>query len=176
MEGDERLMVRCAEGDMNAFGELVRRHQQDALNIAYRFLGNRDRSEDVAQEAFLKILAGAERYRPTAKFRTYLYNVIWHLCVDSYRRKREQPLGADFAGSDSSPGPSQVVQDREESQVLREAMDELPPRQRMALVLKHFEGLSYEEIAEALECTPAAVDSLLIRAKRTLKEALGGLL
>ena len=172
MPSDEELMLRAAKGDMDAFEELVERHQQSALNIAHRFVGDPARAEDIAQEAFLKVLAGAERYRPAAAFRTYLYNVIWHLCVDYYRMQRPLRLDAAAAGADPSPGPPQAVMARERARRVREAVDALPPRQRMALVLQHFEGMSYDEIAEALECSPSAVDALLVRAKRKLRDAL----
>ena len=84
MTSDEDLMLQVAGGDMDAFEVLVRRHQQSSLNVAYRFLTNRTHAEDVVQDAFLKVLAAAPRYRPTAKFRTYLFSVIWHLCVDRH--------------------------------------------------------------------------------------------
>jgi RNA polymerase sigma-70 factor (ECF subfamily) len=173
---DEELMVRAAEGDMDAFEQLVQRHQQAALNIAHRFLGRSASAEDVVQEAFLKILAGSSRYRPTARFRTYLYNVIWHLCVDSYRRKRPLALDALPPLEQSAEGPAEAVLRSERSEALHRAVDQLPPRQRMALVLKHFEGLSYEDIAEVMDCSPSAVDALLSRARNALREALQDLL
>jgi RNA polymerase sigma-70 factor (ECF subfamily) len=176
MTDDEQLMMRSGEGDMDAFEELVARHQQAALNIAYRFLGDPSLAEDAAQEAFLKLLAGASRYRPLASFRTYLYGIIWHICVDVYRRKRPELTDAMEAHADPSAGPVQAALERERAALVRKAIQELPPRQRMALVLKHFEGLTYEEIGRALDCSPTAVDALLVRAKRKLAEKLQGLL
>ncbi|GAF68614.1 unnamed protein product [marine sediment metagenome] len=176
MATDEQLMMKAGRGDMDAFERLVERHQQGALNVAYRFLGDATLAEDVAQEAFLKVLAAAGRYRPSASFRTYLYNVIWHLCVDHYRRRRPSALDAVPIPSDRAPGPAQAALEEERGSLVREAVQGLPSRQRMALVLKHFEGLSYEEIGRALECTPAAVDALLVRAKRKLREMLRNLL
>ena len=176
MATDEDLMLRSAEGDMDAFEELVRRHQQTALNVAYRFLGDRDLAEDTAQEAFLKILSRAESYRPTAQFGTYLYNVVWHLCIDVYRKKRADSLErfGDLGGAAAEPIDGLLADERQAR--VRRAVDTLPPRQRMALVLKHFEGMSYEDVAEVLECSATAVDSLLIRARRKLKDALADLI
>jgi RNA polymerase sigma-70 factor (ECF subfamily) len=173
---DEELMLQAARGDMDAFEQLVQRHQRSALNIAHRFLGRSAQAEDVAQEAFLKILAGASRYRPTARFRTYLYNVVWHLCVDSYRRKT--PLALDALGPtpDAADGPDELALRGERSERVRQAVDGLPARQRMALVLKHFEGMSYEDVAEVMDCSPGAVDSLLSRARTALRQRLEGLL
>jgi len=169
---DEELMMRAAEGDMASFEELVERHQQSALNVAYRFLGDRQLAEDAVQDAFLKLLAAAPRYRPTARFRTYLYNVVWHLCVDVYRKRHPLPLEEVPLGEDPGGGPVQSVEEAERAALVRQAVQELPPRQRMALVLKHFEGLSYEEIGRALDCSSTAVDALLVRAKRRLQERL----
>ena len=90
---DEELMTRAAGGDVDAFEQLVQRHQRSALSTARRFLGRSALAEDVVQEAFLKIFVRASDYRPTARFRTYLYNVIWHLCVDTFRRKRPLVTG-----------------------------------------------------------------------------------
>jgi RNA polymerase sigma-70 factor (ECF subfamily) len=169
---DEQLMLEAAGGDMDAFERLVRRHQRGALNTACRFLGNRALAEEVAQEAFLRVLAAAGRYRPTASFRTYLFNIIYRLCVDAYRKRRPERLEGLPAPADPAEGPLQEALRDERAALVRAAIETLAPRQRMALVLKHFEGLSYEEIARALECSPKAVDALLIRAKAKLKEKL----
>jgi RNA polymerase sigma-70 factor (ECF subfamily) len=176
MTDDEQLMMQAGEGDMDAFEELVIRHQQSALNVAYRFLGERALAEDAVQEAFLKLLASAGRYRPTARFRTFLYSVLWHVCVDFHRKKHPGPLDTAPAPEDPAPGPAQAALDGERADLVRQAVQELPARQRMALVLKHFDGMSYEEIAQMLECSPTAVDALLVRARRRLQERLKGLL
>ncbi|NLW49421.1 MAG: sigma-70 family RNA polymerase sigma factor [Candidatus Brocadiaceae bacterium] len=172
MASDEELMARAAEGDMDAFEEVVQRNQQLALNVAYRFLGDPVLAEDVAQDAFLKILSGATRYEPSARFRTYLYNVVWHLCVDLYRRKRPGPLESPHERAHPDPGPAQAVLAGELHELVRAAVHSLPPRQRMAIILKHFEDMSYEDIGRALGCSPTAVDALLVRAKRKLKDVL----
>ncbi|MHC5034359.1 MAG: RNA polymerase sigma factor [Planctomycetota bacterium] len=169
---DEQLMTRVARGEMEAFAELVERHQQAALNVAYRFLGDATLAEDVAQEAFLKVLDGASRYRPTGRFRAYLHSVIWHACVDQYRKRRTQGLNSVPVPANGGPGPVQAALEDERATAVREAVQTLPPRQRMALVLQHFEGLSYEEIGQTLDCPATAVDALLVRAKRRLRDML----
>ncbi len=172
MPTDEQLMLSAAEGDMDAFEDLVRRHQQSAVSVACRFLGDRALAEDVAQEAFLKILAGAGRYRPSARFRTYLYNVIWHLCVDAHRRRRPLRLESLPPRPSDSDGPADAALRDERSARVQAAIQGLPPRQRMALVLKHYEDMSYDEIGRTLRCSARAVDALLTRAKRKLREEL----
>jgi len=174
MNQDDELMARVAEGDMDAFEELVRRHQRAALNVAYRFVNDGNMAEDIAQEAFLRILAGAARYRPSGGFRTFLYNIVWHLCIDLYRKKSALPLEPRIESRTAGPGETALRNER--SNLVRAAIGKLPPRQRMALVLKHYEGLSYQEIARSLGCSPRAVDSLLVRAKAKLKDTLEGLL
>ena len=171
MSSDEELMTRAGEGDMDAFEQLVRRHQARALNVAYRFLGDRTQAEDVAQDSFLKILDAAGRYRASAGFTTYLYTVIWRLCIDTRRKRRPERLR--FAEERANPGPNPG--ERLISKV-REAVSRLAPRQRMAIVLKHFDGLSYRQIAQALGCTVGAVDSLLARGRRRLRDDLNGML
>ena len=169
---DEQLMLQAAGGDMDAFEELVLRQQQGALSVAYRFLGDRTRAEDVVQDAFLKILANASTYEPRARFGTYLYGVVWRLCIDRYRRRRPQRLESSLDPVASSAEPEEAMRRAEAAQQVRDAIAELPSRQRMALVLKHYQELSYEEIGQAMSCSPQAVDALLSRARRKLKEKL----
>jgi len=176
LTSDEDLMLLAAGGDMDAFEQLVQRHQQSALGIAHRFLGSSPLAEDIVQEAFLKILAGASRYRPAARFRTYLYNVIWHLCIDAYRKKRPLALDSVPAQEHDADGPEQALLREERKEAVRRAVDALPPRQRMALVLKQFEGMSYEDIAEVMDCSAGAVDALLSRARSALRDSLRHLL
>jgi RNA polymerase sigma-70 factor (ECF subfamily) len=176
MRSDEQLMADASRGDMDAFESLVRRHQRSALSTARRFLADEAQAEDVVQEAFLKVLAGARRYRPAATFRTYLCNVVWRLCVDAYRRKKPLRLADTPLPAQRSLDPQADALRREVSRTVQDEVAKLPHRQRMALVLKHFEGMSYDEIAQALDCTPRAVDSLLIRARRTLKDNLRGIM
>lgn len=169
---DEQLMQRTAGGDMDAFEELVRRHQQGAFGVAYRFLGDATRAEDVVQEAFLRILEAAARYRPTARFRTYLYSVIWRRCVDIFRRSKESRLDPAREVPAHSPGPDESALRDEMGARVRDAIGRLPPRQRMAVVLKHYEDMSYAEIGLAMGCSASAVDSLLIRARKGLRDML----
>jgi RNA polymerase sigma-70 factor (ECF subfamily) len=176
MISDEELMAQAADGDPNAFATLVERHHRSAMNVAYRFLGDATLAEDVVQEAFLKILSGAGRYRPSARFSTYLYNVVWHLCVDVYRKRRPQSLEALPAQQDPAEGAESSVLSDERARLVQAAIRELPVRQRMALVLKHYENLSYEQVARALGCSAGAVESLLVRARRELRARLQGLL
>ena len=165
-------MQATATGDLDAFGEIVSRHQKMAWGVAYRFLGDATEAEDVAQEAFLRILDAAPRYRPSATFRTYLYQVVSRLCLDRSRKKRpdrlNDPLGTPAAG----PTPDEESSRRERDEAVRDAVQTLPSNQRMSVVLRYFEGLSTREIASALSSSEKAVERLLARARESLEPRL----
>lgn len=172
MPTDEELMQAVARGDLSAFEQVVLRHQREAWNAAYRFLGDAAEAEDVAQEAFLKILEAAPRYRPTASFRTYLYRVVTNLCIDRAERKRPLLPGSlpDLVSHAPSPADAFAAQERQEA--IRAALDTIPPRQKAAIVLRHFEDLPIQEIALIMDITPKAVERLLARARSAMEERL----
>jgi len=172
---DARLMAEVAAGNLDAFEQLVMRHQKSAWSFAYRFLGNAPDAEDVVQEAFLRILRAAPRYRPAAKFRTFLFSVAGNLCRDCLSKKRPVALEEAACLRDPAPDPAGILETRECAAAVRSALEALPAKQRLALLLRHYEGLSYDEIAGALRTSAKAVDSLLQRARRTLQQRLSGL-
>jgi RNA polymerase sigma-70 factor (ECF subfamily) len=165
-------MAAVAGGDLEAFEELVRRHQRAAWSLAFRFVGNAGDAEDVVQQAFLRIFEAASRYRPDAAFRTYLYRVVVNLCKDFRSKKREVLMTELPDLSDGAANPEQRLEDRERAARVHRALDALPTGQHFAILLRHFEGLSYEEIAQVMKTSPKAVDSLLQRARSTLRAAL----
>ena len=172
MQSDEDLMLAVGEGDLEAFEELVRRHQAWAWGIAYRVLGHRQESEDVVQDAFLRLREASGRYRPTSSLKTYFYQIIARLCLD--RAKKKQPRYLDVvpdvpASTLDAPGEMEKTQ---EADAVRAALDALAPQQRMAVVLRYYEGLSYQDIALALETTPKAVERLLARGRDRLQAIL----
>ena len=175
MTSDEELMLPVGKGDLSAFGEIVLRHQQSIWNIAYRCLSNKTDAEDVTQEAFLKLLDAAGRYKPTASFRTYLYRIVTRLCLDQAAKK--QPLYTNELPETSDPGrtASENLISVERSRMVCKALDKLPPNQRMAIVLKYYEGLGYREIAATMEVTAKAVERLLARGRASLETYLGNL-
>lgn len=165
-------MLAVRAGDRRAFEALVLRHQGAAWGAAFRFMGRADEAEDVAQQAFLKILEAAPRYEPSASFRTYLYRVVVRLCIDRAEKKRPM-VGEDLSGAaSSSPGPPEAAQDREWEEAVGKALQELPPRQRMAVVLRYSEGLSLRQAAEAMGTTEKALEHLLSRARQALEVRL----
>jgi len=180
----EELMARIANGDEHAFQTLVERHQSSMLNLIYRFIGDREKSQDLAQEVFLRVWQTAKSYEPKAKFTTWLYRNATNLCLNelkaSRRRKWLRFFHVDTQGqysgeedfSDEAPSPEVLLLTRERDREITEAVQSLPENQRMALILKRYDDLSYEEISRILNCSVSAVESLMIRAKRNLQEKL----
>jgi RNA polymerase sigma-70 factor (ECF subfamily) len=172
---DRELMERTAAGDREAFADLVRRHQASVLSIAYRFLGDRAEAEDAAQGVFIRLWESARRYRPEAPLPAYLRTLTVNLCLDLKRKARFVVLEA----APEAPGgehPGDLAEAAERRSALNRALASLAPAQRMAVVLFHMEGLGVKEISDALETSPKAVESLLSRARATLRERLGGIL
>ena len=181
---NEELMARIAKGDESAFQILVERHQASLLNMIYRFLGDRTKSQDLAQEVFLRVWQAARSYEPKAKFTTWLYRIAANICLNELkasRRKKwlrffhvgtnEQTVGKENF-SDGSPSPEDLLLSRERNRRITEALQSLPENQRMALILKKYDNLPYEEIARILGCSVSAVESLMVRAKKNLQEKL----
>jgi RNA polymerase sigma-70 factor (ECF subfamily) len=168
---DETLMLAVARGDLAAFERLVLRHQESAWRTAYRMLGCHQTAEDVSQEAFLRVSEAAERYRPTAAFRTYLYRIVVRLCLDHLRKRRPVPTD-NLLPADDWPSPEQWAAHVEQAQAVQEAVGRLPPKQRAAVVLRYYEGLSGREIAAAMDTSVKAVERLLARSRKTLEARL----
>ena len=180
----EELMTRVAEGDGDAFEALVLRHQTSVLNFIYRFIGDRTQAKDLSQEVFIRVWQAAKRYEAKAKFTTWIYRIASNLCFNelkSARRRRwfhffqsaeegGQTIEENFP--DDSPSAEDLLLTRERNRQITDALQGLPENQRMAIILKRYDDLSYEEIARIMGCSVSAVESLLVRAKRTLQEKL----
>jgi RNA polymerase sigma-70 factor (ECF subfamily) len=165
-------MRRVALGDLSAFEEIVLRHQNRAWAVAWRSLGDSSEAQDVVQEAFLRVLRAAPRYRPVAPFHTYLLQIVTRLCLDVRVKKRPDYVRNLPEVADQSQSPEEHLQYRERMLAVRRALGRLPARHRVAIVLRHEEGLSYDGIARVLSISTKAVDSLLQRARESLKRHL----
>ena len=180
----EDLMARTAEGDELAFEILVRRHQTPVLNLVYRYVGDRTKAKDLAQEVFIRVWRAANRYEPKAKFTTWIYRITANLCLNelkSIKGKKLVQLEAEEEDrqstnykttSDAFQSPEDLLLAEERSRQVSGALQSLPENQRMALILKRYDNLPYDEIAKIMECSISAVESLLVRAKRNLQEKL----
>ncbi len=180
----EELMARIGKGDEDAFEILVKRHQTPILNLVYRFIGDRTQARDLAQEVFIRVWQSAKTYEPKAKFTTWIYRITANLCFNELKSARRRKWfsfnRSDENGehafedslSDNAPSAEDLLLEKERSRQISDALQNLPENQRMALILKRYEGLSYQEIARVIGCSVSAVESLLVRAKRTLQEKM----
>jgi RNA polymerase sigma-70 factor, ECF subfamily len=183
---DIRLMLRVRADDAEAFAELVERYQQRVVGIMNHLLGNLEEAEDLAQEVFLRIYRNRKKYSPTAKFSTWLFTIANNLALNVMRRRHRKPT-VPLPPQESGPlgprpqeqlavdpgfTPAHGLRQQELANVIRQALEELNERQRMAVVLNKFEEMNYAEIAEVMGLSTKAVKSLLSRARGKLREAL----
>jgi RNA polymerase sigma-70 factor (ECF subfamily) len=171
-DSDEALMAQVARGDERAFRELARRHVPAMLGLARRILGNAADAEDVAQEAMLRVWTQAPRWQPLAALRTWLSRVVVNLCLD--RKRKAQWVELEAAGEIRDPAPlaGENAETAERERLLGAAIADLPARQRAAIVLSYTEGMSNAQVAEVLDTTVSAVETLLVRGKQNLRRAL----
>ena len=184
---DVQLMLRTKEGDDEAFAELMESYQNRLVAIFRQVLQSQEAAEDLAQEAFMRVYRARLGYEPTAKFSTWLFRIANNLASNARRslgRRKEVPFHAKDSGAmgvrpeeklvadKSALMPARQLAKRELRGVVQSALDTLNDRQRMAILLHKYEGLSYADIGDAMEMTPAAVKSLLARARETLRHKL----
>ncbi|MCP4256596.1 MAG: sigma-70 family RNA polymerase sigma factor [Planctomycetes bacterium] len=170
---DVELMTRLAKGDMSALGDIVRKHQDKVLSLSYRVLGDWHRAEDVTQETFLRIHRAAKNYKSKAKFTTWLYRIVINLCFDEQRKRAKAAAPLEDADSVVLAESNCNASERKEVvKSVKTAVNELPERQRLAVILHRYDGLSHAEIGEVTGWTKSAVESLLVRAYANLREKL----
>lgn len=170
---DGELVARIANGDRTAARALMARHLPKILNLGRRMLGDAAEAEDVAQDAFVRVWTHASRWRPgQAKFETWLHRVAINLCYDRLRRRPASALDAAVEIVDSAPGPAARLFETQVARAVNEALQKLPERQREAVVLCHYQGLSNIEAADVMGISVEAMESLLSRGRRTLKKIL----
>ncbi len=173
---DIELMARLARGDVSAIGELAHRHERRVLELAFRTLGHWDLAEDVAQETFLRVYRAAKTYQPQAKFTTWLYRIVVNLCLDEQRRQGKGAVPLEAVAPEGLPASQENRAEKKElAELVRAAVQQLPERQRLVLVLYRYDGLSHAEISEITGWSQSAVESLLVRAYGNLREKLAKL-
>lgn len=173
---DADLMARLAKGEVSPIGDLAHRHQARVLELAFRTLGHWDLAEDVAQETFLRVYRAAKTYQPQARFTTWLYRIVVNLCLDEQRRRARTALPLEAVAPEGLPASqANPAEKKELAELVRAAVQELPNRQRLALVLHRYDGLSHTEISEITGWSESAVESLLVRAYANLREKLAKL-
>ena len=172
---DVRLMRLVGRGDTSALEELMERHQTLVAGTVARMLGSNSDVEDIAQQVFIRVWKSASRYQPTAKFTTWLFRITRNLVFNELRRKRhfaehmeEIPEPVERVEKE----PDRVLLEDELQKAIQDAINQLPESQRMAIILRRYEEMSYEDIAKVMESTVPAIKSILFRARAELRERL----
>src|SRR6266568_1436586 len=178
---DVRLMRLVSRGDTSAFEELIERHQALVAGTVARMLSSNSDVEDIAQQVFIRVWKSARRYVPRAKFTTWLLKITRNLVFNEMRRAKRHPhlpLQSEPGAEDpplkdeTNLAPDASLLESELQQAIEEAIMQLPESQRMALILRRYEQLSYEQIAEVLDLSVPAVKSVLFRARTELRSRL----
>jgi RNA polymerase sigma-70 factor (ECF subfamily) len=186
-KSDDELIARCKNGDMSAFDLIVQRNKVPLINFIYRFVGDQETAEDLAQETFIRIYKNARRYRSDmAGFRTWMYRIAANLCKNELRsrNRRSRILVSSAIGDqdnssdpienamDPSAGPDRQMEEKELQKVLTQAISCLPDRLRTVLILRDVEGMPYEEISRIINRPVGTVKSRLNRARLVLKDKM----
>ena len=190
MKSDNNLMLAFQHGDEDAFTILFDRHVKGVLNLLFRYVRDRFIAEDLSQEVFLRLYRYRDKYKPTAKFTTFLYTITTNLALNYIRdnRKRKMTVFSTLSSNDSSTAlsmqipnpksyePSYNLEQEEMQRIVLESIDKLPDSQKIAIHLSKYLEMSHEEIAKVMKITSAAVKSLLSRARDNLRKILQPLL
>ncbi|MCA9541039.1 MAG: sigma-70 family RNA polymerase sigma factor [Myxococcales bacterium] len=184
---EEEIIARCQRGDRAAFQLLVARYQRRAYGIAYGMLRNSDDAMDAAQDAFVKVLRNIHGFKGESSFYTWFYRIVVNVCIDhcrkhrkfknveyddTYKRRDESDGVAPLVGNTRPLHPGFSFENDELGQVLNAALDTLTENHRTIILLREVEGLSYEEIAETMDCHLGTVMSRLHHARKNLQKAL----
>lgn len=187
LDADAMRMARVARDEPGAFAELVSAYQNRVVGILYHMVGNSEDAEDLAQEVFLRVFRNRTRYRPTARFSTWIFTIANNLALnwhrDRKRRPRSAPAPAESAGVSQAPWegmlaapsgamPSRIFAKGELAAIIREAVARLPAEQRMAIMLNKFEDMNYKQISEVMGRSEMAIKSLLSRGRANLRDML----
>lgn len=186
-DSDVKLMLEFQSGSKSAFETLMQIYYSRVLNFIYRFIANQESAEDLTQEVFLRVYKSAPRYEPKAQFQTWLYTIAKNICLNELRKNKAFVTSLDEAAVSGNEevqrqiaDPKNTGQDdeliqKEKAIVIRQAINDLPENQRIAVILRRYDYFSYAEIAETLGVSDKAVKSLLSRAKVNLKHRLSRL-
>lgn len=180
---DVELMLRVKAGEIGAFQTLYNKHKNRILSFCYRYSGHRGISEELAQEVFLRVFKAAPRYRPKARFTTWLYRIATNVCLNELRKReyRQKIKSLDNTGENfyldtpadgDTPSPETHLEERERNRLIKQTLYELPGKQRMALLLRIEGGFRYKEIAHQMGCTENQVKVLIFRGRQNLKKRL----
>jgi len=173
---DRELVALAQEGDVQAFEVLVRRYRNDVFALSTRFVRNREEAWDISQEVFVKAWRSLGRFRGDAGFKTWLLRIAANHSKDWLKKRRLDTVVFDDAVQARAPsgaqGPGETAEARELGAAIQQAIDALPHKHKLAFILREFEGLSYQEMAEVMQCNQGTVMSRLHHARKKLQNAL----
>lgn len=179
---DEELVARSLRGDADSFNQLVLRWERPIYALAYRTIGREEDARDVCQETFLRAFRALPRFRGQAKFSSWIYRITLNLCHDWVRRERrsgfvQPPEDKDLQDLVAADEPSESIEDlvarRVQLRTVERAMAALPEEQRMAIILKEYHGLTFQEIADLMGCPLSTVKTRLYQGLSVLRRELG---
>ena len=179
---DEReLIARLQKRDEAAFEELIRQYEKKVYTLCFRMCGNSEDAEEAAQDAFLALWRGIDRFRQESSLSTWIYRLATNACIDTLRRRKKQSGSVSLDDEelfvdavDTSPQPQETVEHRETQKLLQEGLSALPEEYRTVLILREIEGLSYTEIAESASIELGTVKSRISRGRSLLRNFLSG--
>ncbi len=177
---DDELIDQVRAGNLRSFEELIDRYRNQVFNFVYRILGSRDEAEDILQDAFMKVYQHLPRYKKQSKFSSYLFTIAHNLSMNrvNYRKRSQMKLDtlaqSDRESSITDRTPDAQLRENEIAIVVHRAIEKLPPKYRAALVLSEFEGFSYKQISDVLNCSVGTVKSRIFRARDLLRGYLKG--
>lgn len=181
---DSDLVARCRQGDLRAFDQLVQRHQRSVYNVCLRMMGHREEAADLSQDAFVRAYSQLARFELGRTFRPWLLRIAVNLCLNALRVRRQAAVAVDH-GDGAEPGmvvppaqdpqPDEVAAARDLRAEVQQAVLSLPETYRAVAVLRHVEGMKYEEIAQVTGLPLGTVKTHLFRAKKLLRQALASL-
>ena len=179
---DEReLIARLQKRDEAAFEELIRQYEKKVYTLCFRMCGNSEDAEEAAQDAFLALWRGIDRFRQESSLSTWIYRLATNACIDTLRRRKKQSGSVSLDDEelfvdavDTSPQPQETVEHRETQKLLQEGLSALPEEYRKVLILREIEGLSYTEIAESASIELGTVKSRISRGRSLLRNFLSG--
>ncbi len=180
-EFEAKIIAEVAKGNLSAFREIVERYQLPLLNYICRYTGDRAVAEDITQEVFLRVFKTAKEYRPLSSFKTWLFKIATNLCLNELRDNKIHRNTIDIfelneagfvALAAGRLSPLRELENRELSSILMKAFKSLPENQRVALLLHKYSGFSYLDISQMMNCSISAVESLIHRARQSLRKQL----
>jgi RNA polymerase sigma-70 factor (ECF subfamily) len=171
---DADLVSQCINGSNSAFEEIVRRYKKLVYSVVYKMISDKEEVNDISQEVFIRLYKSLERYNPEYKMSTWIVKITSNLCLDTLRKKKQDTVTLDDAigVSSNTDTPEQAFINNQKTELIRRAINELPEKYKILIVLFHNKGMSYEEMTKVLNEPMSIIKNRLYRARLMLREKL----